>query len=249
MSEELELKLLKENEELKKRLDKLEGKNLDGKPTYSFSKISKNDLYNLVDIQKEIGSDTFLDWFSKRIEISKESEDFFHQLILENKDLIYDYNEEDLKVNVIIPILNRVKFKSFDHKFRDFYELQIRYETEKFIFNGTTDFVVSKGLIRSKKPYFFIQEFKKGQINAYPEPQLLAELIAGVELNKETVIKGAYIVGAIWNFVILEKLGKDKYQYFVSENFDSSKIGDLKGIYRNLVFVKEEIIEMIQNEN
>jgi hypothetical protein len=45
-------------------------------------------------------------------------------------------------------------------------------------------------------------------------------------------------VGAIWNFVILEKLGKDRYQYFVSENFDSSKIGDLKGIYRNLVFVK-----------
>ncbi|MDQ7046629.1 MAG: hypothetical protein Q9M39_03065 [Sulfurovum sp.] len=62
-------------------------------------------------------------------------------------------------------------------------------------------------------------------------------------------MRGAYIVGAIWNFVILEKLGKDKYQYFVSENFDSSKIGDLKGIYRNLVFVKEEIVERVKKEN
>ncbi|MCP5494165.1 MAG: hypothetical protein H7A23_06380 [Leptospiraceae bacterium] len=31
------------------------------------------------------------------------------------------------------------------------------------------------------------------------------------------------------------------YQYFVSENYDSTKIEDLKGIYKNLPFVKEEI--------
>ncbi len=53
-------------------------------------------------------------------------------------------------------------------------------------------------------------------------------------------------MGAIWNFVILEKLGKEKYQYFVSENFDSTKIEDLKNIYKNLIFVKEEIIREIE---
>jgi len=234
--------------ELQKRVDKLEGKNSDAIPTYSFSKITNNELRNLVDIQKEINSNKFLDWFSNKIKISQELEEFFYQLILENIDLIYDYNEEDLKVNVIIPILNKIKFKSFDNKFRDFYELQLRYETKEFIFSGTTDFVVSKGLIRSTKPYFFIQEFKKGQINAYPEPQLLAELISAVELNNQKSIRGAYIVGAIWNFVILEKLGENKYQYFVSANFDSTKIEDLKDIYRNLIFVKNEIIEMIKAE-
>ena len=49
--------------------------------------------------------------------------------------------------------------------------------------------------------------------------------------------------------MILEKLGKDKYQYFVSDNFDSSKIEDLKSIYKNLVFVKNEIIEKIKEES
>jgi hypothetical protein len=44
-------------------------------------------------------------------------------------------------------------------------------------------------------------------------------------------------------------LGKDKYQYFVSQNFDSTKIYDLKDIYKNLVYVKEEIIEMVKEEN
>ena len=59
-------------------------------------------------------------------------------------------------------------------------------------------------------------------------------------------MKGAYIIGENWNFVILEKLGKNKYQYFVSESFNSAKIEDLKGIYKNLLFVKQEIIEMIK---
>jgi len=233
-------------EVLEREIRELKGLNSEGIPVYSFSKITDNQLRDLVDIQKELNSDKFLNWFTNYIKISKESEKFFITLILENKDLIYDYNEEDLKVNVIIPILNRVKFKSFDNKFRDFYELQLRYETDKFIFSGTTDFVVSKGLIRSTKPYFFIQEFKKGKVNSDPEPQLLAELICAVELNNWKNIKGCYIIGAIWNFVILEKLGEDKYQYFVSANFDSTKIEDLKDIYKNLIFVKNEIIDMIK---
>ncbi|MFK5975047.1 MAG: hypothetical protein QM493_00945 [Sulfurovum sp.] len=47
---------------------------------------------------------------------------------------------------------------------------------------------------------------------------------------------------------ILEKLGKDKYQYFISSNFDSTKIDDLKDIYKNLIFVKNEIIEMVKED-
>ena len=67
-----------------------------------------------------------------------------------------------------------------------------------------------------------------------------------MELNNWKTIRGAYIVGSIWNFVILEKLGKDSYQYFVSINFDSTKIEDLKSIYKNLLFVKNEIIYIIE---
>jgi hypothetical protein len=96
----------------------------------------------------------------------------------------------------------------------------------------------------AKKPYFFIQEFKRSEEYSNPRPQLIAELISAIELNQEEVIKGAYIIGAIWNFVILEKLGKEKYQYFVSSNFDSTKIDDLMGIYKNLLVLKEEIAQI-----
>ena len=56
-------------------------------------------------------------------------------------------------------------------------------------------------------------------------------------------MKGAYIVGEIWNFVILERVGENSYQYFVSKNFDSTKIDDLVEIYKNLLFVKEKILK------
>jgi len=44
-------------------------------------------------------------------------------------------------------------------------------------------------------------------------------------------MKGAYITGGNWHFAILEKLDTDKYQYFISQNFDSTKLHDLKQIY------------------
>ena len=142
--------------------------------------------------------------------------------------------------------LNKVHFKSYENEFRDFYELPLKYETKNFIFNGTTDFVVSKGLVDSKKPYFFIQEFKKGQQEGYPEPQLLAELISGLELNEWKEIKGAYIVGSLWHFVILRKIDTHKYHYFVSKKFDGMRIDDLTIIYKNLLQIKSDIIRMIR---
>jgi hypothetical protein len=238
--EELE-RQLKQNQEFQKPQNKI--------PIYSFSRIQRDDLEQLVDIERKLGQDKFDFWFNFKAEISDETNVFLQNLIEKNRELINLYHEEDLKINFIAPLITKVDFFMLKNNIRNFYNEKLVYKTDKFIFSGTTDFVVSKGLVRSIKPYFFIQEFKKGKVNRDPEPQLLAELISAIELNNEKSMRGAYIVGAIWNFVILEKLGKDKYQYFVSQNFDSTKIGDLKDIYRNLVFVKNEIIEMIKKPN
>ena len=215
-------------------------------PTYSFSKIRDIDLKNLVDIKNGLNENVFKEWFNQEILITEKVEAFLLELINKHKLLIKHYKEEDLKLHFLSPIFNNINFTSYENEFRDFYNEKLTYKTDKFIFNGETDFVIAKGLIDSEKPYFFIQEFKKALEYSNPEPQLLAELISGVELNNEKIIKGAYIIGEIWNFVILEKLEYNKYQYFVSENFDSTKIEDLKSIYKNLLFIKNEINEIIE---
>jgi hypothetical protein len=232
-----------EIEKLKQQIAILEGKKNEI-PSYSFSKIKMADLENLFEIEHKLDNiNRFQSWFNSKIEISDGILTFLQNLLLENKALIQYYDEEDLKIHFLSPIFHKINFKSFENEFRDFYNEKIHYRTDKFILNGEVDFVLASGLLKSKKPYFFIQEFKKGIEFSDPRPQLIAELIAGLEISKLQEIKGAFIIGSIWNFVILEKLGENRYQYFVSENFDSSKIEDLKLIYKNLVFIKNEIME------
>ncbi len=246
MTKATELTLLKEIKALKQEIKIIKGESQAIKPSYQFSKIRDSDLNSLVNIEKNLDRTIFKTWFENVIQLEDDVEPMFTTLIEENEVLVESYSEEDLKINFLAPLLNKVHFKSFENKFRDFYELPLTYETDNFIFNGTVDFVVSSGLVSSKTPYFFIQEFKRSEEYGNPRPQLLAELISAVELNHWQTIKGAYIIGAMWHFVILEKLAENQYQYFVSQNFDSMKINDLKAIYRNLLQIKQEIIDEIK---
>ena len=237
-------------EQLEREIRELKGlRNISDIDTFSYSNITLKDLKRVLCIKKIFDDTPFDEWFSFDMNISENDTIFLEILLSKYGRFLKAYKEETLKANFIIPIINRVNFFSLELETSPFYEEILSYKSDNFTFSGATDFIVSKGLEYSEKPYFFIQEYKKGIKGSDPEPQLLAELISAIELNNEISMRGAYIVGAIWNFVILEKLGKDKYQYFVSENFDSTKIVDLKGIYRNLVFVKEEIIEKIKEEN
>jgi hypothetical protein len=245
MNSEIELKLLKEIEELKRKVRLLEGKDENQIPTYQYSKIRDTELKKLFEIKQKLDDHLFDEWFNFPIEIDSSVEVFLTDLIKKNKFLVECYYEEDLKVYYIIPLLNKINFLLKDKEIRGFYELPSSSTTEKFILTGTVDFVVSEGLVESTKPYFFIQEFKRHEEYGNPRPQLLAELISAVELNDWKFIKGAYITGGNWYFVILEKLELHKYQYFISQNFDSTKIEDLKLIYKNLLFVKNEILAMV----
>jgi len=223
------------------RLKELENNNI---KTYSFSKMRDSELNQLFDIEQKINKNIFNSWFDNDISITKDIYNFLEELLEEEKEYISFYDEEDLKMRFLSPILLKVNFKNSD--FRDFYDEKLVYKTEEFILNGEVDFTISTSLRVAKKPYFFIQEFKRAEDYSNPRPQLLAELIAGVELNSWDSIKGAYIVGAIWNFVILQRVKKHTYNYYISQNFDSTKIDDLTDIYKNLLFVKNEIIEMVK---
>ena len=235
--------------ELQQRVNKLENKTEDGVPTFSFSTIKESELHNLVSLKRKIFSQTvFEKWLNFEYSISEETVVFLENLIERNRELLHSYDEEDLKIHFIAPLIAKIDYFMLEDEIRNFYHEPLLYETEKFILNGRADMMVSKGLFKSEKPYFFIQEFKKGIRPTDPEPQLLAELISAIELNNELSMRGAYIIGENWNFVILEKLGKDKYQYFVSRTFNCTNIEDLKGIYKNLMFVKNEIIKTIKEQ-
>lgn len=240
MSEEIELKLLREIENLRREIQEIKGEK-GTKPSYLFSKIKDKDLRGLFQIERISSKDIFTSWFAATVILTSEDETFLKNLLESESDLLSRYNEEELKVYFLAPILNRVNFRNKIKKMRAFYEESLEYETENFKLSGHIDFFVSKGLDYPEKPYFFIQEFKRDREYSNPEPQLLAELIVASEMCNFESIKGAYIVGENWTFVILKRLSMHRYEYFLSEKFNSCKLEELKKIYKNLLFVKAEI--------
>jgi glutaredoxin 2 len=141
MNSEIELKQLKkEIEELKKQVAILTGK--EKIPTYQYSKIRETELKKLFEIEKKLSPTIFNSWFNNDIRLTEEIVRYLQELIEQNSGLVENYNEEDLKIYYIIPLLNKINFLLKDKEIRGFYELQMSYATDKFILNGTVDFVV-----------------------------------------------------------------------------------------------------------
>ncbi|MDQ7046609.1 MAG: hypothetical protein Q9M39_02960 [Sulfurovum sp.] len=136
-------------EQLEKEIRELKGLNKEGIPTYSFSKIKFEELESIVTIEQNFDGDSFDIWFNYTYTIDEEEVDFLKHLIEINIKLINVYHEEDLKVNFIVPLITKVNFFMLDKKIRNFYNEKLTYKTDKFILNGETDFVVSKGIKKS----------------------------------------------------------------------------------------------------
>ena len=120
MTTEFELQLLQEIEALKQKVQELEGKTDYQIPIYQYSKIRERDLKTLFDIEKKLDERKFDAWFAARVEIDPTIEAFLRELLDQNKLLIDSYSEEDLKIHMIAPILNKVRFTSYEQNIRDF---------------------------------------------------------------------------------------------------------------------------------
>ncbi len=211
--------------------------------TINYSSVTLNDLETIFDIENINDKTRFHDWFLQEYIFSTDEEHFLEKLIVKHFQHINSYTELELISKFIAPILNMVDFDMQDKAIRDFYEVQLKFQYhEEILFNGRCDFVVAKGYDSPINPYFFIQEFKQTS-SSFPEYQLLTELIMATLINQTNSLKGAYIVGSLWSFVIVEKIKDNYYKYFVSKKYDGMDIDDLKQIYKNLQIVKREIYE------
>jgi len=233
-----ELEQIQAEEIEKLRKENLALKGIEEDKSKAFSKVTTQYLNDLKVVEINFSDEIFENWFNNNIKISDENEAFLKKLLNKYGKILAKYNEDTLKVKFIGLILEEVSFTNFDLRVSDFYNAPLNFKNNKINFGGFCDFCVAKGLGDPDKPYFFIQEYKPSANGTHPEPQLVAELISAVELNNWKEIKGCYIIGAVWNFVIVEKLGKDKYQYFVSRDFMSTDINHLKDIFKIYYLLK-----------
>ncbi len=202
-------------------------------------------LADVVNIEQADEEGKFEEWFSYKYEMKKDEELFLKELIKENKFYLNSYNEQTLTVKFIGLVLYKVKFR--DKRVKDWYEYGISCKLNGWTLSGFPDFFVATGRDEPKRPYFFLQEYKREvKSSGHPKYQVLAAMLAAMTLNKTKTIKGGYIIGRFWNFVILNKLENTlpnkkndvRYEYFVSKGFDCLDYEDLKKIYSYLQAVK-----------
>ncbi len=206
--------------------------------SYNFSTIKYSKLEEIVDIGIVNNLAKFDEWFETPYQIKEQDTIFFGNLIEKHRTRMSFYMEEDLKAKFIIPILNLVDFMVAP--ISDWYDGSLSGMVNGVEIKGFADFMVATGIDQAKKPYFFIQEFKPSIPDRNPEVQLLAELLIAIEKNKTNIMRGGYIIGQYWKFMILEKIGNNQFEYFVSKSFDSLDLQDLRQIYVILQAVKHK---------
>ncbi len=206
--------------------------------SYNFSTVRYYQLEEIVNISVRNDPTKFNEWFETPYQIKEEESVYFNNLIQKHITRIAFYMEEDLKAKFIIPILNLVDFMVAPVS--DWYDATLSGTLNGVEFRGFTDFMVASGTESPRKPYFFIQEFKPSVPDRDPRIQLLAELLVAVEKNKATIMRGGYIIGQYWKFVIVEKTSENQFEYVVSKAFDSLDLDDLKQIYVILQAVKHK---------
>jgi hypothetical protein len=156
------------------------------------------------------------------------------------------WNEEELKMKFISLLFDLADIEEED-KIISFFKRPMNAT-----FNGTKIGVICDCLLASpagistpKTPYFFLQErnaarFKKQKgDNNDPEAQMLAAMLVAQHKNADNKpIHGAWLVGNIWNFTLLQG-----NEYFVSHKFDASDLEDLTQI----VFILRRLKELIKS--
>ena len=150
------------------------------------------------------------------------------------------WNEEELKMHFISPILN-VANPNLPSVCKTFFERPLTG-----IINGYELFVVTDCMVASYNsggqpvsPYFFLQEFKQSQRfgKTDPEGQMLVAMLLAQQINQDQKpLYGCFVVEKNWHFTTLS--GTD---YCISQQFNSTNKTDLLQI----VFILQKLKELI----
>jgi hypothetical protein len=130
------------------------------------------------------------------------------------------WNEFELENKFISPVFMAAEFD--DQTIGYFLERGLKGIVGDYELSGIVDGMIATGVRDPDRPFFCMHEYKRSVDNdGQPDAQALAAmLVVQAEEEGKKTIYGLYIVGLIWNFMVLN--GKE---YCISENYDASDEG------------------------
>lgn len=127
-------------------------------------------------------------------------EQYKKQLLQQAKN----WNEDELKFFFIGPLLTLIDFNT-EH-FKPYTQRSLSISKNGIETSGKVDFLIAKGKVLPKIPYFCLHEYKQeNRWDNDPLGQLLIGMVAAQAKNEIDIpIFGTYVSGRNWFFVVLE---------------------------------------------
>ncbi len=205
--------------------------------------LDTEDVLDAFGLKRNIGCALLDEWLGYETTLSE-----IDERILERKRLLLQnegefWNEEELKMNFLAHIFD-VAAMNVPDKIKLFYERPLHAIINGYEINVVCDAMLAtpKGVGKPKKPYFFLQEFKKQKGKSQDaEGQMLAAMcVAQLENDHDAPVYGCYLQGKNWTFSTLH--GKS---YCVSAQLDATNPAHLQKITCALSNLKNLITRIL----
>lgn len=179
-------------------------------------------------------------WLNMPYQISTKEQDFAEKLRKLAIKKVAFWNEEELKLHFLFPLLSSINYNTADYS--AFAERNISVDIDNYRMNGKVDLMVASGEYEPINPYFFFHEYKREKGGADdPIGQLLVAMLVGQTLNNDgQPVYGSYVIGRNWFFVVLQ--GRE---YCISNEFVSTRKDDLAQVVKILNTIKTIIEQSI----
>ncbi len=129
-----------------------------------------------------------------------------------------EWNEVELENKFISPLFNLIKFDNL--RFAYFLERNLRSVIGNYDLSGIVDGLIATGYRSPNIPFFCMHEYKRAIDNeGHPNAQnLVAMLVAREQNSNQKPIYGLFIVGSIWQFMVL-----NGNEYCISKKYDAAE--------------------------
>ena len=208
--------------------------------TVSFKKWSLTKLDHAFGLKQVWDLPLMQNWKASKFEITTFEKE--HLLKLQ-RPLIRggrSWNETELQTKFISPVIMLADIE--DEQIGYFLEHSLTAIIGDYSISGIVDGMIATGFREPELPLFCLHEYKRSKHAGAPDGQLLAAMLAAREQNNnEKPIYGLFIIGLIWNFVIL-----DGNNYCISHEYKATddEIFDIFNMLKALkVIIKTNLLE------
>ncbi|MGB3776720.1 MAG: hypothetical protein WA960_00065 [Tunicatimonas sp.] len=187
-----------------------------------------------------------IDWLSVKNVPNEGDSQMLENLRYKLSRSINTYNEEELKMAFIAPLLYLVPFEKTGLRFFADRPFTFEYGQDEtgnsLVAAGRVDWLLAQGRQEPREPRVFLHEYKR-EVEAAGDPlgQLLIAMVGAQRGNAQRQnteafpLYGCYVLGRNWFFVILED-----QQYAVSDAYVATQ-EDIYGIYSAMYEVQRRV--------